>query len=42
MGKEMYQVQIGEETRQYEAGTTYGQIAADYQKDYEDDTSLSP
>lgn len=23
MGKEMYQVQIGEEVRQYEAGTTY-------------------
>ncbi len=40
MGKEMYQVQIGEETRQYEAGTTYGQIAADYQKDYEDDIVL--
>ncbi len=40
MGKEMYQVQIGEEVRQYEAGTTYGQIAADYQKDYEEDIVL--
>ncbi len=40
MGKEMYQVQIGEEVRQYEAGTTYGQIAADYQKNYEEDIVL--
>ncbi len=36
----MYQVQIGEEVRQYEAGTTYGQIAADYQKNYEEDIVL--
>ena len=40
MRKEMYQVQIGEEVRQYEAGTTYGQIAADYQKNYEEDIVL--
>lgn len=40
MDKEMYQVKIGEEVRLYEAGTTYGQIAADYQKDYKDDIVL--
>lgn len=40
MDKEMYQVKIGEEVRLYEAGITYGQIAADYQKDYKDDIVL--
>ena len=32
--------QIGDEIRQYEAGTTYRQIAAEHQKDYEDDIVL--
>ena len=36
----MYSVQIGDEIRQYEAGTTYRQIAAEHQKDYEDDIVL--
>ena len=40
MGKEMYQVKIGEETRLYEAGTTYREIVKEYQKDYEDDIVL--
>ena len=40
MEKKMYSVQIGDEIRQYEAGTTYRQIAAEHQKDYEDDIVL--
>lgn len=40
MDKKMYSVQIGDEIRQYEAGTTYRQIAAEHQKDYEDDIVL--
>ncbi len=40
MGKEMYQVKIGEETRLYKAGTTYREIVKEYQKDYENDIVL--
>ena len=40
MEKKMYSVQIGDEIRQYEPGTTYRQIAAEHQKDYEDDIVL--
>ena len=37
---EMYRVQIGDEIRLYAAGTTYHEIAMEYQKDYEDDIVL--
>lgn len=40
MGKKMYQVRIGEETRLYEEGTTYRTIAEEYQKEYENDIVL--
>lgn len=40
MCKEVFNIQIGEEIRQYEAGTTYKEIAAEYQKDYENDIVL--
>ena len=40
MGKEMYQVQIGGETRLYEEDTTYKTIAEEYQKEYKDDIVL--
>lgn len=40
MGKKVYQVQIGEETRLYEEGTTYKEIAEEYQKEYKDDIVL--
>ena len=36
MGKEMYQVQIGGETRLYEEDTTYKTIAEEYQKEYKE------
>lgn len=35
MEKKMCIVQIGDESREYEAGTTYQKIAEDFQKDYE-------
>ena len=31
---QLYQVKIGEETRLYQEGTSYGQIAEEFQKDY--------
>ena len=34
MGKEMYTVRIGTETRQYEDGTPYLKIAQDFQENY--------
>ncbi len=37
---EMYRVRIGDEIRLYAAGTTYHEIAMEYQKDYEDDIVL--
>lgn len=37
---QLYQVKIGEETRQYQEGTSYGQIAEEFQKDYNDDIVL--
>ena len=37
---QLYQVKIGEETRQYQEGTSYGQIAEEFQKDYKDDIVL--
>ncbi len=40
MGKEMYTVQIEDAIRQYEAGTTYGEIARDYEQEYENDIVL--
>ena len=38
---EVYQVKIGDEVRLYAAGTTYREIAGEYQKDYEDDIVLA-
>ena len=35
MDKLTYQVKIGEEIRTYEEGTTYGEIAHEYQKFYD-------
>ena len=40
MEKEMYNVQIGDEIRQYESGTTYRQIAEEWQEKYENDIVL--
>lgn len=40
MGKEMYTVRIGTETRQYEDGTPYLKIAQDFQENYENDIVL--
>ena len=40
MEKEMYNVQIGDEIRQYESGTTYRQIAEEWQEQYENDIVL--
>lgn len=40
MEKEMYTVQIEDTIRQYEAGTTYGEIARDYEQEYENDIVL--
>ena len=40
MDKEMYSVQIGDEIKRYERGTTYEQIAQEYQKDYPYDIVL--
>ncbi|BDF04369.1 nucleoside kinase [[Clostridium] hylemonae] len=40
MDKEMYSVQIGEEIKRYERGTTYERIAQEYQKDYPYDIVL--
>ena len=40
MEKEMYNVQIGDEIRQYESGTTYRQIAEEGQEQYENDIVL--
>lgn len=40
MGKKMYQVRIGEETRLYEEGTTYRTIAEEFQNEYENDIVL--
>ena len=37
---QLYQVKIGEETRPYQEGTSYGQIAEEFQKDYKDDIVL--
>lgn len=37
---EMFNVQIGEEIRQYAAGTSYQEIAKEYQKNYENDIVL--
>lgn len=36
----MYQIKINDEIRQYEEGTTYLDIAKEYQKDYENDIVL--
>ena len=41
MDKLTYQVKIGEEIRTYEEGTTYGEIAREYQKFYDHDIVLS-
>ena len=40
MDKLTYQVKIGEEIRTYEEGTTYGEIAREYQKFYDHDIVL--
>ena len=40
MDKLTYQVKIGEEIRTYEEGTTYGEIAHEYQKFYDHDIVL--
>lgn len=40
MEKEMYNVQIGDEIRKYESGTTYRQIAEEWQEQYENDIVL--
>lgn len=40
MAKEMYKVQIGDEVKLYEEGTTYEEIAREYQHQYEDDIVL--
>ena len=40
MEMEMYNVQIGDEIRQYESGTTYRQIAEEWQEQYENDIVL--
>ena len=40
MAGNMYHVQIGNEIRQYEEGTTYRQIAEEYQKNYAHDIVL--
>ena len=38
--EQMYKVQIGEETREYSYGTTFAEIAAEYQKDYKEQIAL--
>lgn len=38
--EQMYKVQIGEETREYPYGTTFVEIAAEYQKDYKEQIAL--
>lgn len=40
MEKEMYNVQIGDEIRRYKSGTTYRQIAEEWQEQYENDIVL--
>ena len=40
MGKKI-EVTVGTETREYPAGVTYGQIAKEYQKEYEHDIILA-
>lgn len=40
MDKELYNVQIKDEIKRYESGTTYEQIAKEYQKDYPYDIVL--
>ena len=40
MEKEMYTIQTGDTIRQYEAGTTYREIAQDCQQEYENDIVL--
>ncbi len=40
MSNKMYRVQIGEDARLYEEGTTYRTIAEEYQKEYKDDIVL--
>ena len=40
MGKEMYKIQIGNEIKLYEEGTTYKRIAEKYQEQYENDIVL--
>ena len=40
MTQKMYTVRVGEEERSYKEGTTYEEIAKQYQKDYENDIVL--
>lgn len=40
MGREMYKIQIGNEIKLYEEGTTYKKIAEEYQGQYENDIVL--
>ncbi|WP_461811073.1 uridine kinase family protein [Faecalimonas sp.] len=40
MGKKMYKIQIGNQIKLYEEGTTYKKIAEEYQKQYENDIVL--
>lgn len=41
MEKERYTVQTEDAVRQYEAGTTYGEIARDYEQEYKNDIVLA-
>lgn len=40
MGKKMYKIQIGNQIKLYEEGTTYKKIAEEYQEQYENDIVL--
>ena len=40
MDRKTYHVQIGEDIREYPEGTTYLEIAEEYQKDYPEDIVL--
>ena len=40
MGKKI-KITVGADTREYEAGITYGEIAKEYQKEYEYDIILA-
>lgn len=40
MDRKTYHVQIGEDIREYPEGTTYLEIAKEYQKDYPEDIVL--